>query len=55
MHFSLKAVADARGWKDVTTLVRCYQQTDERTFLAAMGNAPAGRVCRNGARAVVAS
>ncbi len=26
MHYPLKAVADAGGWKDVTTLVRCYQQ-----------------------------
>ena len=38
MHFPLKAVADAGGWKDVTTLVRCYQQTDERTLLAVMAN-----------------
>ena len=37
MH-SRKAVADAGGWKDVTTLVRCYQQTDERTLLAVMAN-----------------
>ena len=38
MHFPLKAVADAGGWKDVTTLVRCYQQTDERTLLAVIAN-----------------
>lgn len=38
MRFPLKAVADAGGWKDVTTLVRCYQQTDERTLLAVMAN-----------------
>jgi hypothetical protein len=38
MRFPLKAVVDAGGWKDVTTLVRCYQQTDERTLLAVMAN-----------------
>ena len=43
MHFPLKAVADAGGWKDVTTLVRYYQQTDEWTLLAVMANAPSGR------------
>jgi integrase len=42
MHFPLKAVADAGGWKDVTTLVRCYQQTDDRTLLAVMANARPG-------------
>jgi integrase len=42
MHFPLKAVADAGGWKDVTTLVRCYQQTDEETLLAVMANARPG-------------
>jgi hypothetical protein len=52
MHFPLKAVADAGGWKDVTTLVRCYQQTDDRTLLAVMANEPAGRVPRNGSRAI---
>lgn len=38
MHFPLKAVADAGGWKDVATLVRCYQQTDEATLLAVIAN-----------------
>jgi hypothetical protein len=38
MHFPLIAMADAGGWKDVTTLVRCYQQTDEQTLLAVMAN-----------------
>jgi integrase len=38
MHFPLKAVADAGGWRDITTLVRCYQQTDEDTLLAVMSN-----------------
>ncbi len=51
MHFPLKAVADAGGWKDVTTLVRCYQQTDERTLLAVMVNEPSAQVRRNGSRA----
>ncbi len=52
MHFPLKAVADAGGWKDVTTLVRCYQQTDERTLLAVMANAQPGRTRRNEARPI---
>lgn len=37
MHHPLRAVADAGGWKDVATLVTCYQQTDEATLLAVMG------------------
>lgn len=37
MHHPLKAVADAGGWKDVGTLLTCYQQTDEATLLAVMG------------------
>lgn len=28
MHLPLKAVADAGGWKDVTTLMKCYQHSD---------------------------
>jgi len=52
MHFPLKAVADAGGWKDVTTLVRCYQQTDERTLLAVMANEPSAKARRNGSRTI---
>jgi len=37
MHHPLRAVADAGGWKDVGTLLTCYQQTDEETLLAVMG------------------
>ena len=36
MHLPLKAVADAGGWKDVSTLLTCYQQSDEATLLAVM-------------------
>jgi integrase len=36
MHHPLRAVADAGGWKDVATLLTCYQQTDESTLLAVM-------------------
>ena len=37
MHFPLKAVADAGGWKDTATLLTCYQQSDDATLLAVMG------------------
>ena len=36
MHHPLKAIADAGGWKDVATLLTCYQQTDQATLLAVM-------------------
>lgn len=36
MHLPIKAVADAGGWKDAMTLIKCYQQTDEATLLAVM-------------------
>lgn len=36
MHLPVKAVADAGGWKDVMTLMTCYQQTDEATLLEVM-------------------
>lgn len=52
MHFPLKAVADAGGWKDVTTLVRCYQQTDERTLLAVMVNDSSDTVRTDSAPAI---
>jgi len=33
-HLSLKDVAAAGGWKDVETLLTCYQQPDDETMLA---------------------
>lgn len=44
MHLPLKAVADAGGWKDVTTLMRCYQHADEALLLAVMTNQPTQHV-----------
>jgi hypothetical protein len=41
MHFPPKAMVNAGDWKDVTTLVRCYQQPDE-TLLAVMMDARPG-------------
>lgn len=38
MHLPVKAVADAGGWRDVTTLMRSYQHADEATLLAVMAN-----------------
>jgi integrase len=35
-HLSLKDVAAAGGWKDVETLLTCYQQPDQETLLAVM-------------------
>lgn len=35
-HHSLKDVAAAGGWKDVETLLTCYQQPDQDTLLAVM-------------------
>lgn len=35
-HLSLKDVAAAGGWKDVETLLTCYQQPDQDTLLAVM-------------------
>jgi hypothetical protein len=32
----LKDVAEAGGWKDTETLLRCYQQPDSETLLAVM-------------------
>ena len=34
----LKDVAAAGGWKDVTTLLTCYQHADEATMLKVMGS-----------------
>jgi len=36
MHYPLKQLADAGGWKDVATLVTCYQQTSDEQLLAIM-------------------
>jgi integrase len=36
MQHPTKAVADAGGWRDVGTLLTCYQQTDQATMLAVM-------------------
>ncbi len=36
-HHSLKDVAAAGGWKDVETLLTCYQQADNETMLAVVG------------------
>jgi integrase len=35
-HLSLKDVAAAGGWRDVETLLTCYQQPDQDTLLAVM-------------------
>jgi integrase len=35
-HLSIKDVAAAGGWKDVGTLLTCYQQADRETMLAVM-------------------
>jgi integrase len=51
MHFPLNAIADAGGWKDVATLVRCYQHADEATMLKVMAS-PTKLVGRRTAGAV---
>jgi integrase len=35
-HLPLKDVADAGGWSEVSTLLRCYTQSDDKTMLAVM-------------------
>ncbi len=35
-HLPLKDVADAGGWSEVSTLLRCYTQSDDETMLAVM-------------------
>jgi hypothetical protein len=35
-HLPIKDVAAAGGWKDVNTLLTCYQQADRQTVLAVM-------------------
>ena len=37
-HLPLKQVAIAGGWRDVETLVKCYQQPDRDSLLAVMEN-----------------
>lgn len=36
MHLPLKAVADAGGWKDTTTLLTCYQHADDEVLFQVM-------------------
>jgi integrase len=36
MHHPIKAVAEAGGWKDVATLLSCYQHADAEMLLAVM-------------------
>ena len=47
----LKDVAAAGGWKDVTTLLTCYQHADEATMLKVMAS-PTKLVGRRTAGAV---
>ena len=35
-HLSIKDVAEAGGWKDVETLLKCYQQADQESLLDVM-------------------
>ena len=48
----LKDVAAAGGWKDVTTLLTCYQHADEATMLKVM-ESPVKLVSRRAGSAVV--
>lgn len=38
MRLRLTAVADAGGWTDVSTLMRCYRHSDKALLLALMEN-----------------
>jgi hypothetical protein len=38
----VKNVAAAGGWKDVTTLINCYQQPDEATLRSVVELTPPG-------------
>ncbi len=38
-HLPVTDVAAAGGWKDVSTLLTCYQQPDSETLLAVVGEA----------------
>ena len=51
MHLLLTAVADAGGWKDVTTLMKCYQHADEALLLAVMTNQPCSLALQRRVRA----
>ena len=48
MQQPLKAVADAGGWKDVSTLLTCYQHADDEALLAVMSE-PRSGASRGGA------
>ena len=48
----LKDVAAAGGWKDVTTLLTCYQHADEATMLRVM-ESPVKLISRQAGSAVV--
>ena len=50
-HLPLKDVAAAGGWKDVTTLLTCYQHADEATMLKVM-QSPVKLVSRQAASAL---
>lgn len=39
-HYPIVDVAVAGGWKDLTTLLTCYQQPDHATMRAVMERAP---------------
>ncbi|KPK82199.1 MAG: hypothetical protein AMS25_03220 [Gemmatimonas sp. SM23_52] len=39
-HLPLKDVAEAGGWREPQTLIRCYQQSDEAAFTSVMLDAP---------------
>ena len=38
--FPLKDVAEAGGWKDIDTLLTCYQHPDRTSLLRVMSDAP---------------
>ena len=44
---SLKDVAEAGGWKDTTTLLKCYTQPDAETVTAVVLHDRPARVVRN--------
>ena len=44
-HLPLKQVAEAGGWKDTETLLRCYQQPDRESLLAVMNDERLLREC----------
>ncbi len=38
-HLPVKVVAVAEGWKDLNTLMECYQQPDRNSLLSVMSDA----------------